>query len=642
MNTFMGIEIGKRAIVTHQVALDVTGHNIANANTDGYSRQAANIVTTRPWHMPVLVGNSKVGQLGTGSEVSDIQRYRDSFIDAQIRKEARSSGYWKSVQENLSQIEGVLNEPSNEGLRSVMDSFWKSWQDLSASPESESSRSVVKEKGAALVEAVNHSYQQLVDLRDDVNTSIQVDTTDINSIAEQIAALNRQVQAIRVAGKQPNDLMDKRDLLIDELSSLVDITVSNETNGVEETETGLEPKYNGMVTIQLGGGRTLVQGGNVSRLDIEKDRYGMNLVVWADTKAKADIGGGELRGLLDVRGKTASSKENAVSEYKEIIPEMIASLNTLAKTIIQKTNQVQRSGYSINNKTAFPDGTNFFSEDVPTNFDGNWAKFMKIDAAMNDVKNIAAASNRTWNNGVHVNVGDGSNALKIAQLKQNLNKPEYMVATDTDLSTVLNFPSSAISGFITVNYRDEQGVLQSPVSIYLEAPDKPYQDLQQLATAIRKKLAENETLSDNGIPVDLRCNGNKLEFFSTSSRFSGISDGNGNPAVPPYLLGGTGFTALFADTESKLVQNATSDDYWRSICANTGVQSQEAKRMVTNQDQLLSELENKKQSLSGVSLDEEMTNMIKFQHAYNAASRFITTMDEELSTIITSMGLVGR
>jgi len=204
MNTFMGIEIGKRSIVTHQVALDVTGHNIANANTDGYSRQAANIVTTSPWHTPVLIGNAKVGQLGTGSEVSDIQRYRDSFIDAQIRQESRTSGYWSSVQENLSQIEGILNEPSDEGLREVMDSFWESWQDLSANPESESSRSVVKERGAALAEAVNHTYQQLVDLREDVNTEVKVITTEINSMAEQIADLNRQIQAIRQAGKPPH------------------------------------------------------------------------------------------------------------------------------------------------------------------------------------------------------------------------------------------------------------------------------------------------------------------------------------------------------------------------------------------------------------------------------------------------------
>ena len=91
-----------------------------------------------------------------------------------------------------------------------------------------------------------------------------------------------------------------------------------------------------------------------------------------------------------------------------------------------------------------------------------------------------------------------------------------------------------------------------------------------------------------------------------------------------------------------MVQHVTTDDYWRSIAADTGVQSQEAQRMVKNQETLLNELENKRQSISGVSLDEEMTNMIKFQHAYNAAARFITSIDEALEVVISRMGLVGR
>jgi len=91
-----------------------------------------------------------------------------------------------------------------------------------------------------------------------------------------------------------------------------------------------------------------------------------------------------------------------------------------------------------------------------------------------------------------------------------------------------------------------------------------------------------------------------------------------------------------------MIKSATTDDFWRSICAEVGVISQESVRMVNNQETLLNELENKRQSISGVSLDEEMTNMIKFQHAYNAASRYITTIDEALDLIINRMGVVGR
>lgn len=661
MTTFMGIEIGKRSIVTHQVALDVTGHNIANANTVGYSRQAANVVTSLPWHTPVLVGNARVGQLGTGSEVSDIQRYRDSFIDDQIRNENRTAGYWKGMQEGLAQIEGILNEPTEEGLRGVMDTFWESWQDLSANPESESARSVVNERALGMVETFNHAFRQLTELRDDVNASVKIEVDAVNSLALQIKDLNKQILAITIAGKQPNDLLDKRDLLIDELSGLVEIKVYNEPNKLAAADTtGLSGKYNGTVSIIMGG-RALVQGDEVCQLDVsEPDALGMNMVVWKDTRTKAKIEGGELKGLLDMRGRTrlpgeinswdsATADFTGTSEYKDVIPTMIANLNKLAQTVIQKTNDVHRSGYSLNNKTAFPDGNNFFQEPDPLiPFDGNWARFMQVDSAITeDIKNINAASNRTWNNDVKVNFGDGSNALRIAQLKHSLNQQEYTVKTDSLNKAALEFGSSSntISGSITIGYNTSLAR-----TITLDPPSTPYQDLQQLAAAIQKELDEDAALSSANIFVYVRCDGDKLSFYSTSPNFLGVNDGDtytgtgaaGGPAANQLLKGAVFGTLPSPVPDNPLVEGGTTDDFWRSRCADIGVQSQEAQRMVKNQDQLIGELENKRQSLSGVSLDEEMTNMIKFQHAYNAASRFITTMDEQLNTIINGMGLVGR
>src|SRR5665647_644658 len=223
MTTFMGLEIGKSAIMAHQTALNVTGHNIANANTPGYTRQVANLVTNRPWHTPMLTGNATVGQLGTGVDVADIQRLRDDFVDDQIRNENRTSGYWDTQQETFAKIEVILNEPSDDGLRSVMDNFWESWQDLSAHPESEAVRSVVAQRGMAVADAFNHTFRQLTDLRQDVNSNVKIKVDEINSMAVQIKDLNQQILSISIAGKQPNDLLDKRDLLLDKLSQLVDI-----------------------------------------------------------------------------------------------------------------------------------------------------------------------------------------------------------------------------------------------------------------------------------------------------------------------------------------------------------------------------------------------------------------------------------
>ncbi|MBP8820354.1 MAG: flagellar hook-associated protein FlgK [Syntrophomonadaceae bacterium] len=848
MSNFFSLEIGKRSVLMHQTALSITGHNMANANTPGYTRQVPDIVTTPPWHAPALVQTGKAGQLGTGVDIAAINRIRDEFIDNQIRHENRTDGYWSALQDTLAKIEVILNEPSEDGLRGVMDMFWESWQNLSIHPESEAVRAVVVQRGMSLAEAFNHTYRQLVELREDVNAQVKVKVDEINSIAMQVADLNQQILAISIAGKQPNDLLDKRDLLIDQLSKIADVRVYNDRNN--------------MVALQLGD-RVLVDGVNYNKLSTQMDQEGMNMVIWQDTGTRVNVANGELRGLLDARGKTLLEGEAQPSIYKETIPNMIDKLNALAKTLVVKVNNIHRGGYSLNNKTdqsgtpyidmRYPDGINFF--DLPPDQDSydNWAKFMRVSQEIqNDPKNIAAACHRTWDDeGNKINFGDGNNALKIAQLKHDLNNVMY------DLKT--NGISIDISSIQALEFLIDAG--SGATSIQVPAP-RTFEDMRKLANAIQEELDKRE------MDVKVRLDGDEIFFYSTSVRslevidpLSGIRDlqvsglqngeyqidtivnqpgardaelrilqsynqrtaanifgsaaigsitnastlgvnasieltvtnvnsitgrasysyisheydvggnytqhtgtlsiyygGSGNQTInigslefeltgldtvnagkaAELKVGDKGVLNLTAATDAAttyqqldlkynynlpepenrthcfvfndgvlndldaitpklddnklhfftlnnnplsqycgmsydghielttgtiadgtspaahfshyqepvenlgMVHHVTTDDYWRSIAADTGVQSQEARRMVKNQETLLNELENKRQSISGVSLDEEMTNMIKFQHAYNAAARFITSIDEALEVIISRMGLVGR
>jgi len=601
MSIFMGLEIGKRSIMTHQTALNITGHNLANTNTEGYTRQTPTIVTTRPYYTPSLTSYAGVGQQGTGVQVASIERIRDAFLDSQIRNENKTTGYWTSLQDTLAKIEVILNEPSKDGLRTVMDQFWEAWQDLSANPESDAVRTVVTERGAAMADAFNHTYRQLLELRDDVNACIQIKVDEINSLAQQIADLNKQIMAVTSAGQRPNDLLDKRDLLVDQLSKIIDINVRNDQLG--------------MISLHIGG-RALVQGKDVFQLDTKQDGQGLHQVVWADTETAVRIESGELRGLLDARG--ASELDKSPSIYKEIIPTMIDNLNQLAKTIILRTNEIHRGGFSLSNQTPFPDGLNFFAEPANVNGDYEWAALIQVDDAIyNDPKNIAAARYHTWEGGVEANFGDGAVALLIAQLKHDYNLPQYTARSGSLASYIndlLNDPAPAID--LTID-----GSL-----ITINPPAEPYQDLNQVVDAINQALS--------GVAVKVRSEGNELVFYSTNDSFT----------INELTIGGMEIVnnVNAQGPAEKMIEKATTDDYWRSICAEVGVQSQESLRMLNNQETLLNELENKRQSVSGVSLDEEITNMIKFQHAYNAASRYITTIDEAIDVIVNRMGLVGR
>jgi flagellar hook-associated protein 1 FlgK len=653
---FLGLEIAKRGVMVHQTALDITGHNIANVNTPGYSRQVGNMVTNRPWHSPSMNG-ARIGQVGTGVDMQSINRIRDAFIDAQIRNEARTTGYWTGIYEGMTQVESIINEPSEEGLRAVLDQFWAAWQDVTVNPENNSTRAVVVQRGMALSDTFKHMYSQYRALQYDLNDTVAIKVDEINVLAQSIADLNYQIKVVEGAGKIPNDLYDRRDLLLDDLSSIIDIKAGFDISG--------------NLFVQSGG-RTLVQGIDVSKLAVKTDADGMHMVIWADSEVRTLIRSGELKGLLDMRGKTSLAEEEYVTDYREILPTLIDELNMMAKTIVERTNELHRGGYSLNNKTPYPDGIDFFQiPDASQAAVKNWAQYIIVSGDLQLDPNLVAASQyATWNlAGAKSNFGDNFVALAIAQLKHDLNSPAQEYITD---HITLTFPYNG-GADVTINYNDLSGAAQTKA---VTVPYGTYLSLAEYANALQTALQADPDLSANNITIKVRCNGDRLVLSSLNADFTGAEDvaevtgaltrywptitsnlkGDYTGATtPPGIVGDlrldptTGHIwswsvnrLAWVDIGNAFVQNATTDDFWRGLAAQVGIDTQEAERMLKNQEILMVELENKRQSVMGTSLDEEMTFMIKFQHAYNASARFLTTIDEELDVVINKMGLVGR
>lgn len=473
-STFFGLEIGRKALQTQQRALDVTGHNIANANTPGFTRQQAVMAATNPFAMPAFNRPIGAGQLGTGVEVQEIRRLRDDFIDLQVRQEVNKTGEWEVKQNSLKKLEVLLNEPSDAGLRTVLDQFWNSWQDLSKQPELKAVRSAVLQRGIAVAETFNHLDRQLTDLADDLDTSIKIKIDEVNNIASQISTLNDQIVRVEVQGDHANDLRDKRDLLIDELSKIIQVSVQ-------------ENQY-GAITVTIGG-RALVTENTA--FQIYGDPNGLNFgyvdIKWVSDNSMVSVQTGIFKGMLDTRDITVSS-------YR-------TQLDTMASALVTRTNLEHTGGFGLNDLVG---GYHFFAPNAGPVTAQNIAIDADVSTVSADLDHIAAAS-------IINSPGDGSNALDMAELKHQ-----------------------------------------------------------------------------------------------------------------------------------NLIGTSTLDDYYRSMIAQLGVQSQESTRMVDNQNLLVGQLENRRQDVSGVSLDEEMTSMIKFQHAYNAAARVVTAMDEMLDVIVNRLGTVGR
>lgn len=486
---FFGLEIGRRGLQAQQRALDVTAHNVANANTPGYTRQEAVMAAADPIPVPSLHMPSGAGQLGTGVEITAIRRLRDAFIDLQIRNESRSLGYWEARQENLNRIEGIFNEPSDSGLQSVFELFWQSLEELSKNPESLAARSLVLERAQTLTETFNHLDSRLQELQQDLNATVKIKVDEINSLGRQIADLNQQILKIEVMGARANDLRDRRDLLVDQLAKIVPVQVQEDGRGV--------------LTVTLEG-CPLVQGAQLNRLAVVDNASGLYDVVWETPKGReVAVDGGYLGGLLEMRD--------------DYIPVLKEKLDNLARAFADEFNGIHYS-----------DSSNDNSNDKKTyDLEGNFGQYFFVNGEETAPGKI---------------VTDGITAGNIALNPELLGHPEKIAA----------------------------------------------------ATQIEK--------GDGSNALDLA-------------------------GLKHQTIDGLG---------------TTFDDYYRSMIGVLGVDAQQAVRMKENQELLVSQLENNRQAVSGVSLDEEMINMIKFQHAYSAASRLITALDEMLEIIINRMGVVGR
>lgn len=209
ISTFMGLNTSLRGLLTEQRALDVTSHNIANANTEGYSRQEATRRPTDAMGVPA-------GQIGTGVDVTSYRRIRDSFLDLQFRAQNMQAGYGSARADALEQAEMRLAEPGENGISARLSSFWSSWSDLANTPESGAARAALIEDAQTLVSSINALDDGFETVQTQAAQQLELLTGDggeLEGMARELAGLNGAIADSQRNGAQPNDLLDRRDLL---------------------------------------------------------------------------------------------------------------------------------------------------------------------------------------------------------------------------------------------------------------------------------------------------------------------------------------------------------------------------------------------------------------------------------------------
>ena len=368
MSISTGLDIAARALLAQQLGVDTVSHNIANVNTEGYSRQIL--------HLEAIPGVlSPEGRSGPGGGVRSlgVERVRDMFIDFQFREGEQSSGRLEARAALLARAEIVLAEPGESGLRSALSRYWNAWRDVATSPESSAARTVLVQAGDTLAVTARRVHDSLVDLRADANTQILAGVDEINGLTQQIHTLNEQIARLTAAGAAASDLRDQRDLALDRLARLVDV------NYLEHSDGRVDVFVGGHALVSSSRAQLLYGDPNIANSNYVDVRF-------VDDDLQLNVGDGALRGLLDARDTD--------------LPSQIADLNTLVARVITDVNTTHAAGYGLDSVT----GRNFFS--------GTDASDIGVDAALlADASAVAASATAA---GVP---GDGSNAQAISDLQ---------------------------------------------------------------------------------------------------------------------------------------------------------------------------------------------------------------------------------
>jgi flagellar hook-associated protein 1 FlgK len=389
---FGSLNTSLQALHSMQQSIQTSSHNIANANTPGYSRQKAVLTTGIPYSVPAMNNYTPFGQVGTGVVIDHMQRFRDSYLDSQIRGETLNRDAWEVRRDTLQYAEVVWNEPSDTSINSKMSDFWTGWSNVATTPDEVATRTNLLGSADALATTISDTYRQFTDLRDELDSQVGRHVASINDLAQEIASLNERIRDVEGIGQQANDLRDQRDLLFTELSGYVKVDIHEGQNGTT------------MVSL---GGKLLVMDQVASQLQVQPDSTNgmLSQVVWADTGQVAKVNGITLdgAGISAANPDQLGGKLGGTLVARDfIVPNQMNMLDQMADALRNQVNTLHTGGFDLNGNA----GVAFF-----TGVSGDGAQNFAVNSAIAANPNLVAAAS----NAADV-PGDGTNALAIARL----------------------------------------------------------------------------------------------------------------------------------------------------------------------------------------------------------------------------------
>lgn len=558
---FSSLDIGRAGLNTAQIQLDVVGHNIASSNKVGFSRQRANVATRVPLER-------NYGFLGRGPFISGVERLRNEFLDISYRDQVSSLGSADIQTAFYSRIEDLFQEPGENGFSENLNVFFDSLNDFANNVEDIPTRVATITEAQSLATSLREYASDLEELRTSANEDVRGIVPEINALSQQIADLNYAIKNLEGSGNEANDLRDDRDVLLDDLSRLVDIAYRE--------------REDGQIDVLLGG-EELVNGNRINLLEttpdatINPDRPDFLRVQFAATGREVQIYDGELAG--------------AIQQRDGILQDLVDRNDTIAAALIEELNALHSQGNGLENIAIPLSSSNAVTD--PT---------LALDSA-----------------GLPFTVSDGSFDLVLYDASNNV--VETVTIPVTAAATSLNDIATAINGSANATASVTDGIL----TITPNAGNS--------FTFTNDTAGALPALGLNGLFTgtnarDIRVSGHLLDnaaLLSSGSSLNVLETGDNSLALELAALRNR--PVLSNDTE-------TINDYFESTVVQLGTNARANLDQRDVQLAVVQDLELRRQEISGVNLDEEVTSLIQIQKAFDASARIITVTDRMLDTLI--------
>lgn len=607
-STFFGLHIGYSGLNAFNASINTTANNVSNVETEGYSRQTVNLQSSS-----ALRVYQKYGSVGTGVTAEKVTQMRDEYYDQKYWYTNPSLGYYDRKVYYMNQIEDYYTDSvANPGFSTILSKMFNSLDSIKDNAGDTSVRNEFISDSDKLCDYFNHTANTLQDLQSTINDEIKTVVQQVNSIAQKIALLNKQINTVEQQNGQANELRDQRALLVDELSKIV--TVDAEENDVVNSND--PDMYTGATTFSVKvNGQRLVDTYEYKQLEVvtreakhnQCDVDGLYDIVWADSKNSFNIQSktlnGSLKALFEMRDGNDEQNIHGVVDGASIESQKITITGLNIKDV-REFNVPDKGTLLVNNYEI-----NYNSFEVKMDDDGNiFSVTFNLSAPMNaqkqeDIANQPLTVGATVNyKGIPYYQNQMSNFLRsFAQAFNDIHKEgedlngdkgvAFFVADDAAMYRESDFD---------VDYRN--------VTSFTNEEDT-FHRLTALNVAVSSALDDPK------------------KFAATKN----INNGKDNY---DNIMG-----MLALESDTILYRGNASDKFLQCIYADITVDTQECSVFKSNYESIMDAIQAQRDSVSSVDEDEEAMDLIKFQNAYNLASKVISVMNEMYGQLILNTGV---